>query len=85
MINKKIVTYTTIFEPAQEGGYFVSVPLLPGCFSQGETFESAKENIADAIKEYLAVLEEDKKNIPSEIGEPITTRVSVPMMGMVMA
>ena len=37
-----------------EEGYSVSVPGLPGCWSQGATEAEAIVNIADAIKEYLA-------------------------------
>jgi predicted RNase H-like HicB family nuclease len=36
-------------------GYSVSVPGLPGCWSQGITEEEALENIQDAIQEYIAV------------------------------
>jgi predicted RNase H-like HicB family nuclease len=39
-------------------GYAVSVPALPGCHSQGETEQEALENIADAIREYMAVINE---------------------------
>lgn len=39
-------------------GYSVSVPGLPGCWSQGSTEQEAVENIRDAIREYLAVVEE---------------------------
>ena len=35
-------------------GYSVSVPGLPGCWSQGATEQEALENIQDAIREYLA-------------------------------
>ena len=35
-------------------GYSVSVPGLPGCWSQGATEQEALENIRDAIREYLA-------------------------------
>jgi predicted RNase H-like HicB family nuclease len=41
-----------------EEGYSVSVPGLPGCWSQGDTEEEAIANIQEAIKEYLAVAEE---------------------------
>ena len=39
-------------------GFSVSVPGLPGCWSQGATDIEAVENIKDAIREYLAVIEE---------------------------
>jgi len=35
-------------------GYSVSVPGLPGCWSQGATEEEALVNIQDAICDYLA-------------------------------
>ncbi len=41
-----------------EEGFSVSVPGLPGCWSQGRTEVEAVENIKDAIREYLAVVEE---------------------------
>jgi len=43
-----------------EEGYSVSCPGLPGCWSQGGTEEEAIENIRDAIREYLAAIEEFK-------------------------
>lgn len=49
----RILEYKTIFTPEEEGGYSVSVPDLPGCFSQGKTFEEAKDNIKEAIELYL--------------------------------
>ena len=41
-----------------EEGYSVSVPGLPGCWSQGTTEQEAVENIRDAIREYLSVVED---------------------------
>ena len=41
-----------------EEGFSVSVPGLPGCWSQGETEEEALVNIQHAIHEYLAVVAE---------------------------
>ncbi len=39
-------------------GISVSVPALPGCWSEGDTEKEALENIRDAIAEYLAALED---------------------------
>ena len=41
-----------------EEGYSVSVLGLPGCWSQGATEQEAVENISDAIREYLSVVED---------------------------
>ena len=41
-----------------EEGFSVSVPGLPGCWSQGTTEVEAIENIKDALREYLAVIDE---------------------------
>jgi antitoxin HicB len=67
MVKKKeaqILKYDVIFEEAKEGGYTVLVPSLPGCISEGDTFEEAKINITDAIKLYLEDLETDGEEIP---------------------
>lgn len=63
---EKINKYTVIFHSAEEGGYWVDVPSLPGCYSQGGTFEKAKNNIEEAIELYLEALEEQNKEIPLE-------------------
>ncbi len=76
-LSKKILKYTVIFEPAQEGGYVVSVPALPGCVSQGDTFEEATVMIKDAIKGYLQVLKEEKQEIPEEQSNVVITQISV--------
>jgi predicted RNase H-like HicB family nuclease len=41
-----------------EEGYSVSVPGLPGCWSQGVTEKEAVENIREAIREYLSVVDD---------------------------
>ena len=41
-----------------EEGYSVSVPGLPGCWSQGATEQEALEDIREAIREYLSVVNE---------------------------
>jgi predicted RNase H-like HicB family nuclease len=43
-------------------GYSVSVPGLPGCWSQGATETEALDHIKDAIREYLAVVDDNLKD-----------------------
>jgi predicted RNase H-like HicB family nuclease len=49
--------YKVVLQKSDEG-YSVSCPVLPGCWSQGETEAEALGNIKDAIEEYLDVLNE---------------------------
>ena len=49
--------FNVILEPAEEGGFNVSVPALNGCFTQGDTEEEAIHNAKEAIHAYLEGLE----------------------------
>jgi len=60
----KTRAYKVIFEPAEEGGYTVYVPSLPGCISEGDTYEEALENVKEAIKEWIEVSEQFGDEIP---------------------
>ena len=51
--------YPAIFEAEKDGGYSVSFPDLPGCYSQGETLEEAFDMARDAVGIYLSQLEAD--------------------------
>ncbi|MFH2070687.1 MAG: type II toxin-antitoxin system HicB family antitoxin [Elusimicrobiota bacterium] len=68
-MKKKILKFTVVFEKDKEGGYIVSVPALPGCMTQGETFEEAETMIKDAIKCYCASLAKHNEPMPKENGE----------------
>ncbi len=48
------LTLTAVFEPAPEGGYTCRFEELPDVFSQGETLEEARANLADALDLVLA-------------------------------
>lgn len=63
-MKKKILEYNAIFQKEEEGGFSVWVPSLPGCTSQGETFEEAVENIKEAIALFLE--DEDEQEIQQE-------------------
>ena len=49
--------YKVVVQQSEEG-FSVSCPRLPGCWSQGATEQEALESIQDAIREYLAAVEE---------------------------
>jgi len=49
--------YKVVLQQSDEG-FSVSVPGLPGCWSQGQTEAEALDNIRDAIQEYLSVVSE---------------------------
>ncbi len=55
-----------ILRPIEDGWWLAEVPSLPGCLSQGSTKEEALENVKDAIRSYIAVLEEDGLPIPPD-------------------
>lgn len=75
---QNVLKYTAIFEPAEEGGYVVYVPALPGCVTEGDTFEVAVKMIKDAMKGYLAVAKKEGLEIPEETEDVVVTKVSVP-------
>ena len=64
----KNYTYTVHIEPAEEGGFVVSVPALPGCFTQAETQEEAMQMAHEAIEGYLEALVKVGETIPEEKG-----------------
>jgi predicted RNase H-like HicB family nuclease len=44
-----------IVHKAEEGGYWAEVPSIPGCFTQGETWEELLQNIYEAVEACLSV------------------------------
>ncbi len=62
-MKQSVLKYDVVFEEQEVGGYTVTVPSLPGCISEGDTFEEAKINISEAITAYLESLAKDGENI----------------------
>ncbi len=67
--------FTVVVERDEDGLYIVSVPLLQGCYTQGETYEEALENIKDAIKLHIEARQ--------SLGEPIPIEVAIDEVGIV--
>jgi len=76
-IKKEILNFTVIFEPAEEGGFVVHVPALPGCHTQGETLDEAYRMAQDAILGYVKTLRELKEEVPQEAGNSIIAKIPV--------
>lgn len=59
------ITYLGVFEPADDGGFSVYFPDLPGCASYGDTLDEAQRNARDALALHLYGMEKDGDPIPS--------------------
>ena len=70
MMGKKVeikeYSYTVLFEPAEEGGYVVTCPALPGLVTEGDTLKEARAMARDAIRAYLESLKKDGVPVPAE-------------------
>jgi len=75
-MEKKVLNFTVILEPDPSGGYVVSCPELPGCYSQGETVEEALENIKEAVLLTLEELAESEEPLP-ESRQVLVSTVSI--------
>jgi len=62
----KNYVFTVKIERGEDNHFVVSVPALPGCFSQGDTYEEALAMAEDAIRGYLQLMIEKGKPIPVE-------------------
>jgi len=69
-----MITFEVFIELAEEGGYVVTCPALPGCVSEGETRDEALANIKDAITGYLAGLK--KHGVPPPVVEVAKVEVA---------
>ncbi len=60
------MTYTVIIRKGNESGYVATVPVLPGCVSQGSTRKQALRNAKEAIEAYIEALLEDGLPVPTQ-------------------
>ncbi len=81
MLKKKVYQFTCHFIPDEElRGFTVEIPALPGCHTEGDTFEEAKTNVKEAIELYCETLIERGLPVPED--EDISflkTKVEVPL------
>lgn len=67
--------FTVVVERDEDGLYIASVPLLQGCYTQGETYEEAMANIKDAIRLHI----EARRTL----GEPIPIEFAIDEVSIV--
>ncbi len=61
--------------PGDDGYWVAECPSLPGCISQGKTKAEAILNIQEAIRGYIAALQEDRLPVPEEHFEALLIAV----------
>jgi predicted RNase H-like HicB family nuclease len=54
-----------VIHPAEEGGYWAEVPVLPGCITEGDTMEELIANLKDAIAGWLEVANNRQSSEPA--------------------
>jgi predicted RNase H-like HicB family nuclease len=62
--------YRVVIEP-DEDRYYARIPILPGCYSWGRTYEEVLKNIKEALEVWLEVKKEEGEPIPIETPQTI--------------
>lgn len=63
--------YKAVIEPQEEGGFTAYVPSLPGCVTEGETYDETMSNMKEALELYLETLKERRHKV-----KPDTTHIT---------
>ena len=58
--------YSVVVHNTKEGGFWVDVPALPGCYSQGESVDESLQNVTEAIELYLESLRDEGRDAPPD-------------------
>jgi len=72
MTRPQSYTYMAIFTQEADGGYSVRFPQLDGCYTQGDTFEEARQEAIEAMSLHLYGMEQDGEAIPAASMDTIT-------------
>lgn len=68
----RIITLPIVIE-SDDDGYFVSCPSLQGCYSQGDSYEEALENIKDAIRLHIEDRLAAGESVPEKVSVTLST------------
>lgn len=78
-MEQRIYNFTVLFTPAEEGGFVVTCPALPGVVTEGDTLEEARAMAADAIRGHLECLRANNLPIPEDVptlAEPVSVEAA---------
>jgi len=76
-LKQKVFNYVAVFDPAEEGGFNVSFPELPGCVTFGRTFEEAQDKAAEVLELWLQELSARNEKPPLKKKRPVIGEVEV--------
>ncbi len=65
-LKARVYCFTVLFEPAEEGGYVVTCPALPGLVTEGDSLEEARAMARDAIAGYIESLRTAGLAVPAD-------------------
>ena len=63
--------FRVVIEQDEDGKFVASCPTLPGCWSQGETRDEARRNLAEAMQGYVEDLAKHGEPVPPPISEDV--------------
>ena len=72
----QVYDFKVLLEPDETGGYVVSCPSLPGCYTQGDTVAEALDNIKETILLCLEDLQAQDQAIP-DMSQTLISSVAV--------
>ena len=67
--------YIVVFEPEEDGGWTASVPDLPGCLADGDSYEAALASIRESIVLWIETARSKGWSIPEPMVK--TQRIAV--------
>ncbi len=67
-------SFTLLFEPAEEGGYVVTCPALPGLVTEGDSLDEARSMAKEAVEGYIEALHKAGQPIPEDKKIPLEPR-----------
>ena len=72
----KTLSFPVFYEEDSTGGYVATVPVLPGCHTQGETLEEAEINVREAIELYLESFAAHGEQIPDDLFPKLQSHIN---------